>query len=156
MASELTIKQEKFAQLYVELGSASEAYRRAYDKPNLDPSQSSTRAYELLQNSYIAKRVEELRERLKEKHDINKDKVIQMLLEVINDADCTFELAKIKEASKDDSRRLYRMAQLTKNSDKLKAIETLIKILGFDKDDDKPQEKIQIEIINGKGDIKDD
>jgi len=149
--SELTPKQEQFAQLYVELGNASEAYRKAYDKANLDPSQSSTRAYELLQNSYIAKRVEELKEELKEKHNITKDTIIKGYLEIISDADYTFSLGKLKNADKEETKRFYRLMQLTKNSDKIRALENLTKLLGLD-EPSKSDNNTTVRIIEHRND----
>ncbi len=56
----LTPKQERFCLAYLETGNASEAYRRAYDAENMKPSTIHSRAYELLDNSEIAARLEEL------------------------------------------------------------------------------------------------
>lgn len=64
--SNLTPKQEKFAQLYVETGNASEAYRAAYDS-NSKHEVVNVKASELLKNGKVAVRVQELRDELEEK-----------------------------------------------------------------------------------------
>lgn len=63
--SNLTPKQERFAQLYVELGTAAEAYRRAYDSKG-KPETCQREGHALLNNPKIAARVEETQERLAE------------------------------------------------------------------------------------------
>ena len=64
--SNLTPKQEKFAQLYVELGNASEAYRVAYNSKAKAESVNRM-AKEQLDNLKISSRVQELREKIEEK-----------------------------------------------------------------------------------------
>ena len=64
--SGLTPKQEKFAQVYVETGNASEAYRTAYNsKAKADTVHVS--ASKLLSDPKVALRVHELRDELQEK-----------------------------------------------------------------------------------------
>lgn len=63
--SNLTPKQERFAQLYVEIGTAAEAYRRAYDSEG-KPEGVQVSASRLLADPKVSLRVEELRERLAE------------------------------------------------------------------------------------------
>ena len=43
----LTIKQEKFCNLYIELGNASEAYRQSYNCEKMKPESVNNKAYEL-------------------------------------------------------------------------------------------------------------
>ena len=75
----LTPKQEKFCQLYVETGSASEAYRQSYDSSNMKPETVNVKASELLSNGKIAVRVGQLRERLVKKHNVTVDSLIEEL-----------------------------------------------------------------------------
>ena len=44
----LTPKQERFCQLYIELGNASEAYRQSYDADSMAEPTVNTKASELL------------------------------------------------------------------------------------------------------------
>lgn len=57
----LTPKQEKFCQLYVQLGNASEAYRQAYNS-KAKPQSVATEANKLLSNPDITLRVNSLQQ----------------------------------------------------------------------------------------------
>lgn len=56
----LTPKQEKFCEIYVETGNASEAYRRAYDAGKMSDQAIHVNASKLLKNAKVALRIEEL------------------------------------------------------------------------------------------------
>ncbi|API58086.1 terminase small subunit [Tardibacter chloracetimidivorans] len=75
----LTPKQEAFCLAYVETGNASEAYRRAYDASKSKPSTINVRASELLADSKIAGRVDELRAAQVERLGITVDDLIAEL-----------------------------------------------------------------------------
>lgn len=75
----LTPKQEKFAQKYVELGNATEAYRIAYNKPDSPVSFVTPRASRLLAGGKVLARVKELQERIVEKHQVTVDFVMEGL-----------------------------------------------------------------------------
>ena len=78
----LTPKQEKFCQLYIELGNASEAYRQAYNASKMKPETIKRKAKELLENGTItATYIAELRLEHKERHNINVDDLIAELEE---------------------------------------------------------------------------
>ena len=77
----LTPKQERFCQLYIELGNASEAYRQSYDASKMKPETINTKAKELLNNGKITVRIEELRAEHKERHNIAIDDLIAELEE---------------------------------------------------------------------------
>ena len=64
--SNLTPKQEKFAQLYVELGNASEAYRVAYNS-KAKAETINVEASKMLKDPKISLRAKELREKIEEK-----------------------------------------------------------------------------------------
>ena len=57
----LTIKQEKFAQLVVELGDNSKAYRGAYDASRMKPESVHRKARELIENVKVAAMIDQLR-----------------------------------------------------------------------------------------------
>jgi hypothetical protein len=57
----LTPKQEDFCQQYLLLKSASAAYRESYDATRSKPETVHVRASELLKNSKVAARIDELR-----------------------------------------------------------------------------------------------
>ena len=72
----LTIKQEKFANLYIELGNASEAYRQSYNCQKMKDETVNRTANALLNNRKITARIDELRSELAKRHDITKDTLI--------------------------------------------------------------------------------
>lgn len=76
MAGNLTVKQEKFAQKYVELGNASEAYRQSYDASEMKPETVNRSAKELLDNPKITARVERLQALQLKRHEVTVDRVI--------------------------------------------------------------------------------
>jgi len=77
----MTPKQEKFCQLYIELGNASEAYRQAYSAAGMKPATVNVKACELLADGKIAVRVAELKAKHAERHAITVDMIRDMLLE---------------------------------------------------------------------------
>ena len=58
----LTPKQEKFAQVYVQTGNASEAYRQAYDASKTKPDVVNVNASKMMANTKVLLRVKELQE----------------------------------------------------------------------------------------------
>lgn len=128
----LTVKQEKFCELYVTLGNGSEAYRQAYDVKEGTTSKSvNEQASVLFGNLNIFSRIEELRESAKEKHGIDRAYILKGYFEIISDADYTFNLGKNNELSKEDRQAFFRIMQQTKNTDKLRALESISKMLGL-------------------------
>lgn len=77
----LTPKQEAFAQAYVELGNASEAYRRAYNAGNMKTETIHVKACELLGNGKVADRVAELQENVQRVHNVTVASLIAELEE---------------------------------------------------------------------------
>ena len=62
VARVLTQKQERFCTEYLKCGNATQAYRIAYDKPDMKMASANRRAKELIDNSKIQARLETLRE----------------------------------------------------------------------------------------------
>ena len=150
--SKLTPKQEKFCNLYIELGNASEAYRQSYDVKDGTTSESvNVSASTLLSDPKITLRVAELKKQTAKAHGIDRAFIINGLLEIISDADYTFKLGKDNELSKNDSKAFYRLMNQTKNTDKLRALETLTKMLGLS-EPEKIQKEVKIEIVEKKRD----
>ena len=77
----LTPKQEKFCQLYIELGNASEAYRQAYNAKNRTTGAINTNAKKLLKDTPIALRIEELQQAHQQRHNLTVDNIIADLQE---------------------------------------------------------------------------
>jgi len=78
--SELTPKQEKFAQLYVQLSNGAEAYRQAYNSI-AKPQTQAVEASKLLADPNIALRVEEIREATRANHNITLSDILKELEE---------------------------------------------------------------------------
>ena len=72
----LTPKQERFCQVYIETGNASEAYRQAYNAEKMRPDTVNNKAYGLLQKGGIRARLDELRAELKQRHVVTIDRVL--------------------------------------------------------------------------------
>lgn len=81
MTEKLTIKQENFAQKYVELGNASEAYRQSYDAGNMADKTIWEAACRVLADSKVSARVFRLQEAAAAKHEITVDDLVKELEE---------------------------------------------------------------------------
>lgn len=79
--SDLTPKQEAFAQAFVELGNASEAYRIAYESENMKIETVHRAAKEVYDNPKVAAMISELREEMVERHRLTVDDLIRELEE---------------------------------------------------------------------------
>lgn len=85
----LTPKQEKFAQLYVELGNASEAYRQSYDASNMKAETVTVKASQYLKRDNIRIRIDELRAEIAKRELWSKEDSIKILADIAkgNDPD---------------------------------------------------------------------
>ncbi|MGA7328446.1 MAG: terminase small subunit [Rhodomicrobium sp.] len=81
-AAKLTPKQAKFCELYIETGSAAQAYRGAYNCEKMKPESVHRLAHELLKDVKIASRIEEFQARHAKRHDITVDKLTEELLPI--------------------------------------------------------------------------
>ena len=77
----LTPKQERFCQVYIETGNASEAYRQAYNTEKMKPESVNSKGYQLLQQVKITARLDELRAEHKKRHEITVDTLVAELEE---------------------------------------------------------------------------
>ena len=78
--TELRVKQERFLQIFLEEGNASEAYRRAYDvSPDTKPETIHRKAAELLANGKVTARLEQMRADLRKRHEITLDHLVEAL-----------------------------------------------------------------------------
>ena len=77
----LTIKQEAFCQAYVELGDASEAYRKAYDADKMKPESVHRKAKEVKDNGKVTARIEQLQGEIKQRHNVTVDSLLAELEE---------------------------------------------------------------------------
>ncbi|WP_315497011.1 terminase small subunit, partial [Haemophilus parahaemolyticus] len=77
----LTPKQEKFCQLYIELGNASEAYRQSYDCQDMKPESINRLAKKELDKIKIRSRVDVLQQEHRQRHNLTVDNIIADLQE---------------------------------------------------------------------------
>lgn len=83
-ARRLTEKQEKFCQSYLDTdGNASEAYRMAYDTSNMKPESVWTNASQLLDNTKVAQRIDEIRAERAAETVVERKKVEKVLMDII-------------------------------------------------------------------------
>jgi len=154
----LTIKQENFCNYYIESGNASDAYRRAYSCGKMKAETVNNKAFQLLNQDDITARVKELQKEQKNKSDITKERILQELsgiaFSTIADMHNTWIerkefdklSAKEKSAIKSISTKILKKNIGTSDApeivdveyvkielyDKIKAIERICKMLGFD------------------------
>ena len=128
----MTIKELEFCNLYIKnKGNGSQAYREAYNKPNLHPSQASTRSYELLQISYINDKIEELRKETMKAHDIDRDRMVKYYLRLVEAWEELWELGKKENKTKEEIQRFYLCKDLVKGSDYKSCLAEISKLTGL-------------------------
>ena len=74
----MTIKQELFAQAYIETGNASEAYKRAYDT-QANANTINRKASQLLKHPEVIKLLADLQAIHRQRHTITIDHILQEL-----------------------------------------------------------------------------
>ena len=89
------------------------------------------KASQIASKDNIRLTIDNLKAEASKAHGIDREFIINGLLEIISDVDYTFKLGKDKTLSKEDSKAFYRIMQQTKNTDKLRALESLAKMLGL-------------------------
>lgn len=126
----LTPKQKKFCQEYIKCGNQTEAYKKAYGCENWKPETITKRASELMQNGDILGRISELQAKVEKKDILSSQQLQEELTRYILDQkeeECIVTEGVGKGFSKS---RL--MNKKVAPKDKLKAIELLAKIAGYD------------------------
>lgn len=126
----LTPKQKKFCQEYIKCGNQTEAYKKAYGCENWKPETIHKRASELMQNGEIQGRIAELQAKVEKKDILSSQQLQEELTRYILDQkeeECIVTEGVGKGFSKS---RL--MNKKVAPKDKLKAIELLAKIAGYD------------------------
>jgi phage terminase small subunit len=131
MDKELTPKEQKFAELCVTLGNQTEAYRQAYNVSNPDADWLTSKASHLVAKDNIRATIEKLKGELSETHGIDRAFILQGYLQIISDADYTFQLGADNTLTKEDKQAFYRIMNQTKNTDKIRALEAISKMMGL-------------------------
>lgn len=81
MKKNLTEKEEMFARAFIELGSQSDAYRKAYKIGSMSDRVITSKAYEVAVKPHVSARIEELRDAAKERNQITVDTLLKELEE---------------------------------------------------------------------------
>jgi hypothetical protein len=94
MSKRITPKQENFAIHYALTGNATEAYRKAYNsKPSTKPETIHSNASQLLNNTQVAQRIEELRAKTRKvaekKFEVTKEAILGNVLLDVQDIEAT-------------------------------------------------------------------
>ena len=141
----LTIKEELFAQNYIKTGNASEAYRLSYNAKNMQQTSVVVNASKILKRTNVSLRVKQLQDKLAEKQDISKERILADLncyldADIRNYVDFNGEELKFKpfdkltkeQAKCIDSVKMGRNGLELKLNAKLVTIDRLCKMLGYD------------------------
>ena len=131
MYKELTPKEQKFAELCVSLGNQTEAYRQAYNVTNKDAEWIKVEASKLANQPNITLTIQKLKGEVSVQHGIDRAFILKGYLEIISDADYTFQLGADNTLSTEDKQAFYRVMNQTKNTDKLRALESIAKMMGL-------------------------
>ena len=131
MNKELTPKEQKFAELCVSLGNQTEAYRQAYDVSNKDAEWLKSKASHLAAKGNVRATIEILKGELSKTHGIDRGFILKGYLEIISDADYTFQLGADNTLTAEDKQAFYRIMNQTNNKDKLRAYEAISKMMGL-------------------------
>lgn len=102
---ELTEKQERFCQAYIEFGDKGRAYRDAYDADAMNSNSVAVEANKMFKDPKITLRVEELQNEIRERNMIKIDDVLGVLADMIK-----FDIAEIY----DDEGRLKPIKDIPK------------------------------------------
>ena len=131
MDKELTPKEQKFAELCVTLGNQTEAYRQAYNVSNKDAEWLTSKASHIAAKDNVRATIQNLKGEVSIQHGIDRAFILKGYLEIISDADYTFQLGADNTLSKEDKQAFYRVMNQTKNTDKLRALESIAKMMGL-------------------------
>ena len=131
MNKELTPKEQKFAELCVSLGNQTEAYRQAYNVTNKDAEWLTSKASHIAAKDNVRATIQNLKGEVSVQHGIDRGFILKGYLEIISDADYTFQLGADNTLSKEDKQAFYRVMNQTKNTDKLRALESIAKMMGL-------------------------
>lgn len=141
----LTVKEELFAQNYIKTGNASKAFRLSYNAKKMLDKTITEKSSRLLKKCNISARIKQLQDKLAEKHDISKERILNEL-ECILNADIKdyvyFNGEELKFKSFDDLTEAQTKAiesiKMGRNGLELKlhgknwTVERICKMLGYD------------------------
>lgn len=125
----LTPKKNKFAEEFVKCGNQSEAYRRAYNCRTMKPETITEAASKLMQDYDVTTRVKELQAKIEKKNVLSAQQLQEELTRYILDE--KEEECIVIESNYDKSSTARKMTKKVQPKDKLKAIELLCKLAGY-------------------------
>ena len=125
----LTPKKNKFAEEFIKCGNQSEAYRRAYNCKNMKPETINSRAYELMQDGEIKARINELQVKIEKNNVLSAQQLQEELTRYILDE--KEEECIVTEGIGEGCSQARKMSKKVQPKDKLKAIELLCKLAGY-------------------------
>ena len=156
----LTPKQEAFAQAYVQTGSASEAYRTAYDASKMKRETVHRSAQEMMDHPKVSARIFELRAASETKHVMSRQEALERLSDIgrtnlhelvefgtyeagmDDDGNPVVQASwRFKDSALQDPKKMSAIAELVAGKDGLKiklhsplqAIQQIAKMQGWDK-----------------------
>ena len=151
----LTPKQRNFAEIYIETGNASEAYRQAYNvKPTTNINVITTKASMLLKKDNIAVTISELRDKEAKKFEIKREDVLKGYLEIIDAWKKLMQLSMKEHLTKEEKTKFYLLKDMVKGSDYRGAYDSIAKMLGLNEPDkqqiDQRIQEIKVVIHRGR------
>ena len=141
----LTPKEQKFAELYVQLGNGSEAYRQAYDVATTTSNDTiKVKASKLKAQDNISITINNLQAELKLKHEVTRSRMVEECFDIINLHKGLREAFKGKTITAADMKKVYAMSNsgYINGGNVMTAITTINRLMGLDKED-KKQEQAQ-------------
>lgn len=125
----LTPKKNKFAEEFIKCGNQSEAYRRAYNCKNMKPETVTEAASKLMQDYDVSTRVQELQEKIEKRNVLSAQQLQEELTRYILDE--KEEECIVTEGIGEGYSQARKISKKVQPKDKLKAIELLCKLAGY-------------------------
>lgn len=143
----LTPKEQKFAELCVELGNQSEAYRIAYEPKDKDADWIRINASKKASETNIALTIEQIKTDLKQANCITKQRIIDYHIQMVEAWEELWTLGKKKDKTKEEQNRFYLLKEMVKGSDYRGSLDSITKMLGLNEPEkvDHTIKKITIE-----------
>jgi len=126
----LTPKQIKFANLYIDLGNGTEAYRQAYNCGNMKEATIGKNSQILLKHEGVHTLITTLKDKLAKKSMVTKEDLIKKLLLIANDYEDNKEFT--NSSGNEDMRKAEVLSSLANSTSSIAALKQISKMLGFD------------------------
>lgn len=148
----LTDKEEKFCQLVVDLGNQSEAYRQAYDVSDPSAEWIGVNASQLMASTKISLRVDQIRKDIELRRKISRETIAEQYWELWQDYLKLKDPLKAEKLKKSDKDKIYAAANsgMLNGATAKSALDSLAKMLGYDKPEGKEEGDTTINNFNFK------